>query len=198
MHNLFFKELIAWVEGIIGALPGRTGGMLRRIWFSRRFKECGKLHIGTGCRFVGSDSIILRGTSWIGDSCYFNADGGTISVGEWTAFNHGAHINASVGGDIIIGSNCPIGPGVVMRTANHRYVKPNTKIQAQGHVIANIIIEDDVWIGANAVILGGVCIGRGAVVGAGAVVSRDVPALAVVVGVPAKIIKFRGEGVAEE
>ena len=53
------------------------------------------------------------------------------------------------------------------------------------------IIEHDVWIGANAIVLRGVRVGTGSVIGAGAVVTKDVPEFAVVVGVPAKIIKFR-------
>lgn len=54
-----------------------------------------------------------------------------------------------------------------------------------------IIIGNDVWIGANAVILPGVNIGNGAVIGAGAVVTKNVPDYAVVVGVPAKVLKYR-------
>ncbi|HDZ8876661.1 hypothetical protein J4G66_16215 [Aeromonas dhakensis] len=54
-----------------------------------------------------------------------------------------------------------------------------------------IKIGNDVWIGANAIILPGVTIGDGAVVGAGAVVTRDVPDYAIVVGVPAKVIRQR-------
>jgi len=53
------------------------------------------------------------------------------------------------------------------------------------------LIGNDVWIGLGAIILSGVTIGDGAVVGAGAVVSRDVPPYAVVVGSPARIIKYR-------
>jgi acetyltransferase-like isoleucine patch superfamily enzyme len=53
------------------------------------------------------------------------------------------------------------------------------------------VIGNDVWIGANAVILRGVTIGDGAVVAAGAVVNKDVPAYAIVGGVPAKVIKYR-------
>ena len=53
------------------------------------------------------------------------------------------------------------------------------------------VIGNDVWIGAGALILGGVNIGDGAIVAAGAVVTRDVPAYAVVAGVPAKVIHYR-------
>jgi phosphonate metabolism protein (transferase hexapeptide repeat family) len=54
-----------------------------------------------------------------------------------------------------------------------------------------VTIGNDVWIGHGAVILPGVAIGNGAVVGANAVVTRDVPAFAVVAGVPARIIRLR-------
>ena len=58
---------------------------------------------------------------------------------------------------------------------------------------APVVIEDDVMIGANAVVIEGVRVGRGAVVGAGAIVIKDVPAGAVVVGNPARIIKMKDE-----
>lgn len=55
----------------------------------------------------------------------------------------------------------------------------------------NVIIENDVWIGANSVIMPGVKIGNGAIIGANAVVTKDVPDYAIVGGVPAKVIKYR-------
>jgi len=54
-----------------------------------------------------------------------------------------------------------------------------------------VTLGPDVWVGHGAVILPGVTIGAGAAIGAGAVVSKDVPAFAVVGGVPARIIRFR-------
>lgn len=56
-----------------------------------------------------------------------------------------------------------------------------------------VIIKNDVRIGANSVIMPGVTIGNGAIIGAGAVVTKDVPDYAIVVGVPAKIVKYRFE-----
>ena len=55
----------------------------------------------------------------------------------------------------------------------------------------DIVVDDDVWIGYGAIIMSGVHVGRGAVIAAGAVVTKDVPAYAIVGGVPASIIKYR-------
>jgi len=52
-------------------------------------------------------------------------------------------------------------------------------------------IKNDVWIGANSVILKGISIGNGAIIGAGAIVTKDVPDYAIVVGNPARVIRYR-------
>jgi len=88
-----------------------------------------------------------------------------------------------------------IGPNVVMRTANHNFLRTDIPMQVQGHLFGDINIEDDVWIGANVTILGGVNIGRGSIIGAGAVVTKNVPSMAIAAGVPARLIKWRGDTV---
>ena len=62
-----------------------------------------------------------------------------------------------------------------------------------GHPSCNgdIIIENDVWIGAKATIMSGVTIHNGAVIGANSVITKDIPPYAIVVGNPGKIVKYR-------
>ncbi|NUQ39504.1 MAG: hypothetical protein HUU23_17315 [Caldilineales bacterium] len=55
----------------------------------------------------------------------------------------------------------------------------------------DIVIEDDVWLGVGAIVLDGVTIGRGAVIGAGAVVTESIPAYAIAVGAPARVVGHR-------
>lgn len=191
MFKTILSEIRAWTDCFIRYLPGSSGGLIRLRYLKRRFAECEKLAIGFGTEFISPETMKIRKNVNIGKNGFFIASGGKILIDENTAFNINVHINASVGGTINIGKFCRVGPNVVMRTANHKYSDPDTLIIDQGHSSGDIEIEDDVWIGANVVILGGVKVGRGAVVGAGAVVTRDVPSLAVVGGVPAKILKYR-------
>jgi len=53
------------------------------------------------------------------------------------------------------------------------------------------VLGNDVWIGANTLIMGGIKVGDGAIIGAGAVVTKDIPAYAIAVGCPAKVIRYR-------
>lgn len=88
-------------------------------------------------------------------------------------------------GGITIGNDVFIGPKVNLITINHD-VNPENRSATYGRPI---VIEDKVWIGINATILPGVTIGYGSIVGAGSVVTKDVPAMTIVAGNPARIIK---------
>ena len=89
-------------------------------------------------------------------------------------------------GGIEIGDGALIGHNVVLATINHDL---SPKKNRKNHY-APIKIGAHVWIGSNVTVLPGVTIGDHVVVGAGAVVTRDVPAMAVVGGVPAKVLKM--------
>ena len=120
--------------------------------------------------------------------CYYPRN---IRLGENVFINRGAYIVAPE--KIAIGNHVLIGPYVVINSGNHRYQDASRRIRDQGHKLAPITIEDDVWIGAQAVILPGVTIGRGAVIAAGAVVSKSVEAYQIVAGVPATKVLGRRE-----
>ena len=116
-------------------------------------------------------------------------------------------VHGSVGAHKLkIGKYCSIAGGVtVWLGGEHRHdwvttypfsvLNPEVAGHIQGHPKSkgDVIIGNDVWIGASAFILSGVTIGDGAVVGARAVVAKDVPPYSIVVGNPARVIKYRFE-----
>ena len=94
---------------------------------------------------------------------------------------------------VTIGCNTMIAQGVKLVAMNHSFMKKDQLIKNQGIDLnkMGITIGSDCWLGAGSVVLPGVNIGDGVVVGANAVVLMDVPDYAIVVGNPARIIKYR-------
>ena len=92
------------------------------------------------------------------------------------------------GGDVRIGKNVKIGYGVIIISAS-----TITGTDSSKYIKTPVKIGDNVEIGSNATILPGVTIGDNATVGAGAVVTEDVPSSSVVVGVPAKVVKWKNK-----
>jgi virginiamycin A acetyltransferase len=70
-----------------------------------------------------------------------------------------------------------------------RYLK--SKINVAGKAKGDVKVGNSVWIGDSVIILSGVTIGDGAILGAGSIVTKDIPAYAIAVGNPAKVIKYR-------
>ena len=189
--NILLSELLSWIESIFSSIPGLIGVFVRRNWYNLRFAKSKKIYIEVGCKFRRPSQIIFIENASIGERANFNAEGGKIIIGKDVAFNMGVNLNASVGGMIDIGANCLIGPGVMMRTANHVFSDINCLIRNQGHDPKDIIIGDNCWLGANVIVLGGVRIGEGSVIGAGSIVTKDIAPMSVALGIPAKSIKSR-------
>ncbi|MDX9956637.1 MAG: acyltransferase [Anaerolineae bacterium] len=116
---------------------------------------------------------------------------GCVEIGEHAFI--GANGVLGAGGGIRIGNHVLIGQCVNIHAENHNFADRNQLISEQGVTYAEVIIEDDVWIGSKATVLAGVTVGQGAVIGAGAVVTKSVPPYAIVVGVPGRVIGYRGE-----
>jgi bifunctional N-acetylglucosamine-1-phosphate-uridyltransferase/glucosamine-1-phosphate-acetyltransferase GlmU-like protein len=173
------------------SFPGILGSLLRSRLIKFTSSTSPKVFIGIDCDFEYFENIEFHNNIAIGHKSFFNAFGGKIVLNSGVSFNTNVHINAANGGEINIGKNVLIGPNSVMRTASHKFDNLDIPIKNQGHKVGNIIIEDDVWIAASVIIIGEVKIGKGAVIGAGSVVVKDVPEMAIAVGVPAKVIKYR-------
>lgn len=114
---------------------------------------------------------------------------GKINIGNNTLISTNCNINAGVG-KITIGDNVMIAANSYIINNDHE-IYQNLSPKLSGHITRNIIIEDNVWIGANCVILKGVKIGEGAIIGAGSIVTKDIKPYSINVGNPCKMIKFR-------
>lgn len=114
-----------------------------------------------------------------------------ISIGAGTIVNAGAYLSGE--GGLVIGADVLVGAHARLLSAGHAIDEGDEIIARNRITRQRVVIEDGAWIGAGATVLEGVTVGRGAVVAAGAVVRRDVPAGMVAVGVPARLVRARGE-----
>lgn len=137
---------------------------------------------------IGNNVSILDGTSIDCTGVLRNLGEG-LRIGDNVGFAQNCFIQ--VRGTVIIGNNVIFGPYVKIFSENHNFSNLNVPIKDQGETRGNVIIEDNVWIGANATVLSGVTIGEGSVIAASSLVNKDVPPYSVVAGIPAKIIRQR-------
>lgn len=117
--------------------------------------------------------------------CCINNAVGDVIIGDYTRIG----LHNTIIGPVTIGNHVNLAQGITVTALNHNFSEADKRIDEQGVSTGQVVIGDDVWIGANAVVLPNVSIGRHCVIAAGAVVTKDVPDGCVVAGVPAKIIK---------
>lgn len=92
---------------------------------------------------------------------------------------------------LVIGDDVSLAHGVTVMCTTHTYDSSDISIKDQPVKNEQVIIENNVWVGAKACILSGLTISSGSIIGAGAVVTKDMEANKIYGGVPAKIIKER-------
>ena len=91
---------------------------------------------------------------------------------------------------IRVGNDVLFGPEIMITASNYRF-NDGQPVTAQAMDEADVVIGDDVWLGARAIILPGARIGSGAIIGAGALVKNDIPDFAIAVGAPARVVGYR-------
>jgi len=160
----------------------------RRIFLGKRVFIGQYAYLDAGC----VDSFIRLGNNaHVAQFAVLRAGERGITVHDNVGINARSFLDGN--GGIEIGPNTLLSPGVQCISGNHVVDDRETPIRQQGTAYGKVTIGEDCWLGTNVVVLPGVTIGRGAVIGAGAVVTRDVPAFAIALGVPADVIGERGK-----
>jgi acetyltransferase-like isoleucine patch superfamily enzyme len=159
-------ELWLW---LLCAVPLRLG-----VWLRARLLPRVLGHLGPHARVLSGFRVTSADKVHIGAHCNFAQNvfitgGGGVRIGDWVGF----------------------GPDVKVWSVNHRFDDPDTPWQLQGWDEKEVVIEDDVWLGAGVFVMPGVTIRRGAIISACTVLNKSVPAYAIVAGNPGRVVGWR-------
>jgi acetyltransferase-like isoleucine patch superfamily enzyme len=153
------------------------------------------VRVGDGLRIEPGVGFLHAETFEIGDGVFIGAQaylqgrlGGTCRIGARVWIGPQAYLDAR---SLVIEDEVGIGPGVRILGSAHTGVPLEVPVIHTDLEVEPVRIERGADVGVNAVVLPGVTIGHGSIVGAGAVVTDDVPPLAIVAGVPARVLRHR-------
>jgi acetyltransferase-like isoleucine patch superfamily enzyme len=156
-----------------------------------RWETDGLLFLGRGLQIQISKRGRVRFGRfvWIGDGTKIRCHEGEVIIGAKTVLGQDCTISAYK--HVRIGEQCVIADRAMFIDFDHGMVEVERPIRVQGIYKRDVDVGSNVWIGYGACVLRGVRVGDNAVVGTNAVVTADVPANAVVGGIPAKLIRMR-------
>jgi acetyltransferase-like isoleucine patch superfamily enzyme len=156
-----------------------------------RWRTDGLLFLGRGLELqVAKGARIDFGRFvWIGDGTKIRSHEGTVEIGAKTVMGQECTISAYQ--RVRIGEQCVIADRAMFIDFDHGVVEVERPIRQQGIYKRDVEVGSNVWIGYGACILRGVRVGDNSIVGTNSVVTKDVPANAVVAGIPAKVIRMR-------
>jgi acetyltransferase-like isoleucine patch superfamily enzyme len=156
-----------------------------------RWETDGLLFLGRGLQIqIGKRGRVRFGRLvWIGDGTKIRCHEGEVVIGDKTVLGQECTISAYK--RVRIGEQCVIADRAMFIDFDHGTVEVERPIRQQGIYKRDVDVGSNVWIGYGACILRGVQVGDNAIIGTNAVVTADVPANAVVGGVPAKVLRMR-------
>jgi acetyltransferase-like isoleucine patch superfamily enzyme len=196
-------------------VPGALGLVLRKTLYPSLLGSCGRnVVFGQNVTLRHPHKIHIGNNVVIDDNCLLDAKGDTnagIRIGSGVFIGRNTILSCKngdieVGDDANIGFNCElfsasrvrVGKGTLLAAytyvigGDHDFSDLSKSILEQGRKSEGVLIGEGAWIGAGAKILDGVTLGDHAVIGAGAVVRESVPASAIAVGIPARVVSTRG------
>jgi acetyltransferase-like isoleucine patch superfamily enzyme len=174
------------------ALLGARWLWLKLRWRGR-LQTDGICFICPGVKFeIGPNAKLHIGRwAWIGHASKIRVHEGEVHIGAKTVMGQECTISAYQ--HVSIGRECIVADRVMLIDFDHGVVEVERPIRLQGIYKRDVNVGSNVWMGYGACILRGVTVGDNAIVGTNAVVTKDVPANAVVGGVPAMLIRMRDE-----
>jgi acetyltransferase-like isoleucine patch superfamily enzyme len=187
--------LLRWLHAHRMLTWGYARLALRLGWlklrFRRRLRTDGMAFVGPGVKFeIGRDAVVELGRwSWIGHGCKIRAHEGEVRIGAKSVLGQECTISAYQ--HVSIGRECIVADRVMLIDFDHGVVEVERPVRQQGIYKRDVRLGHNVWVGYGACFLRGVTVGDNSVVGTYAVVNRDVPANAVVAGVPARVLRMR-------
>src|SRR3954447_2289844 len=157
----------------------------------RRWRSDGPLFFGRGLelKIEPRGEIRFGRFVWIGDRTKIRCHEGVVEIGSKTVMGQECTISAYQ--QVRIGEECVIADRAMFIDFDHGVVEVERPIRLQGIYKRDVEVGNNVWIGYGACILRGVSVGDNAVIGTNAVVAKDVPANAIVAGIPARVIRMR-------
>jgi acetyltransferase-like isoleucine patch superfamily enzyme len=179
-------------------LNHRYALLLWRFSWRRLLTRAGRRWRTDGFLFLGRRleiQIARQGTVrfgrfvWIGDGTKIRCHEGLVEIGEKTVIGQECTISAYQ--RVRIGEQCVIADRAMFIDFDHGVVEVERPIRLQGIYKRDVVVGSNVWIGYGACVLRGVSVGDNSIVGTNSVVTRDVPANAVVAGIPARVIRMR-------
>jgi acetyltransferase-like isoleucine patch superfamily enzyme len=156
-----------------------------------RWRTDGMVFLGRGLELqvARSARVEFGRFVWLGDGTKIRCHEGVVEIGAKTVLGQECTISAYQ--RVRIGEQCVIADRAMFIDFDHGVVEVERPIRSQGIYKRDVEVGSNVWIGYGACILRGVRVGDNSIVGTNSVVTRDVPANAVVAGIPARIIRMR-------
>lgn len=189
---LFFFRKIGKVFHIINEILIPKESYLAKIRIQLnyyKFQSVGKnCSLGKNVKISPQLEIILKDNVAIRDNVTFSGKG-LLLINSNSIINENCMLSCYK--KIHIGKNVMIAANSQILDVTHNYKRADIPISLQGYTTREVLIEDNVWVGAQSIILMGVIIKSGSIIGANSLVTKSVPQNQIYAGSPAKLIKAR-------